>query len=327
MNTNSLGHIEALVQGARRIWIGCHLNPDGDAIGSTLGLTQGLRQLGKECVPACPDPVPSQFTFLVGASDVAAHKPAGEDLIIVLDCGSIDRLGSLYDADQFESVPVINIDHHTTNTRFGDVNLVQKRAATVEMVYELLVGLGAEINVDIATCLLTGLSTDTRSFRTSNTTVETLRVATALMEAGANLAAISHQIYDNMPFSTAALFGRALCNARLRGRIAWTEITQAMVREADAVQDGARGVVSFLASTREADVGVVFRENGQGTIDVELRSIPGVDVSQVALSLGGGGHPQAAGCKLPGEIGEVEEKVLSAVEDSLRKQASPGSSR
>jgi len=320
MKANSIDQIETLIRNAGSVWIGCHIFPDGDAIGSTLGLMWGLRQLGKECVPACQDPVPSQFSFLSGVSEFAARTPRDEDLIIVLDCGSLDRIGSLYDPTCFERVPVINIDHHITNTGFGDVNLVQKKSATVEIVYALLLRLGAKITKDIAICLLSGLSTDTRSFRTSNTTVDTLRVATALVEAGADLAEISHQIYDHMPFSTASLFGRALGIAKLRGRIAWTEITKAMMREMNAAQDGARGVVSFLASTREADVGIVFRENDHGKIDVEMRSVPGVDVSQVAFSFGGGGHPQAAGCSLPGEIKEIEERVLAAMEESLGKQ-------
>ncbi|MCG2766971.1 MAG: bifunctional oligoribonuclease/PAP phosphatase NrnA [Chloroflexota bacterium] len=320
MKANSIDQIEMLIRNAGSVWIGCHIFPDGDAIGSTLGLMWGLRQLGKKCVPACQDPVPSQFSFLSGVLEFTARAPGDEDLIIVLDCGSLDRIGSLYDPTRFERSPVINIDHHITNTSFGDVNLVQDKSATVEIVYAFLLRLGAEITKDIATCLLSGLSTDTRSFRTSNTTVDTLRVATALMEAGADLAEISHQIYDHMPFSTAGFFGRALGVAKLRGRIAWTEITKAMMREMNVAQAGARGVVSFLASTREADVGIVFRENGHGKIDVEMRSVPGVDVSQVALSFGGGGHPQAAGCSLPGEIKEIEERVLAAMEESLGKQ-------
>ena len=320
MKANSIDQIETLIRNAGSVWIGCHIFPDGDAIGSTLGLMWGLRQLGKRCVPACQDHVPPQFSFLSGASEFTARAPKDEDLIIVLDCGSLDRVGSLYDLTCFERVPVINIDHHITNTCFGDVNLVRKKSATTEIVYALLLGLGAEITKDIATCLLSGLSTDTRSFQTSNTTVDTLRVATVLMEAGADLAEISHQIYDHMPFSTAGLFGGALGAAQLRGRIAWTAITKAMMREMNVAQDGARGVVSFLASMREADVGIVFREKDHGTIDVEMRSVPGVDVSQVALSFGGGGHSQAAGCSLSGEIKEIEERVLAAMEASLGKQ-------
>ncbi len=324
MSTKRVEQIETLVRSAERVWIGCHISPDGDAIGSALGLMWGLRQLGKECTLACPDPIPSQFAFLPGASEFAARKPGDGNLIIVLDCGSLDRLGMLYDSLHFARVPVINIDHHITNTHFGDVNLVEGKAATAEMIHVLLLSLGAEITKDIATCLLSGLSTDTRSFRTSNVTVDTLRVATALMEAGADLADISHQIYDHMPFSTAGLFGRALGAAKLQGRIAWTGITRAMVKETNAAQDGAGGVVSFLASTREADVGIVFRESSDGDVRVEMRSVPGVDVAQVAFSLGGGGHSQASGCSLPGEIGKIEERVLAAVEDSLSRQVPGG---
>jgi len=323
MDTTTSDRIETLVRDSDRIWVTCHKAPDGDAIGSSLGLMWGLRQLGKECVPACSDPVPSAFGFLPGAHEISASKPTDEELIIVLDCGSIDRVGRLYDPDQFERVPVVNIDHHTTNTHFGDVNLVRETAATAEIVYSLLVGLGAQITEDIATCLLTGLSTDTRSFRTSNTTVDTLRIATALMETGASLAEIAHRVYDQMPFCAADLWGRALRRAKLRGRIAWTEITKKMIGEANAPLAVTRGIVSFLASMREADVAIVLRENDhEGIVDVEMRSVPGVDVAQVALSLGGGGHAQASGCTMVGDLGEIREQVLRAVEDSLNTQSS-----
>jgi phosphoesterase RecJ-like protein len=332
MDTKTIDRTEALIRDSDHIWIGCHKVPDGDAIGSTLGLMWGLRQLGKKCVPACSDPAPSAFEFLSGAEEFVARKPEDEDLIIVLDCGSIDRIGDIYDPVQFGRVPVVNIDHHATNTHFGDVNLVEITASTAQMVYALLVGLGTEITGDIATCLLSGLTTDTRSFRTSNTTVDTLRVATALMEAGANLAEISHRIYGQMPFSAANLWGQALGSARRRGRIAWTEITKAMMKQTDAPLSAARGLVSFLASTREADVAIVLTENDHEGIGVEMRSVPGVDVAEVALSLGGGGHAQASGCTLNGRIEEVRERVLAAVEDSLSRQDSipvpgPGAQR
>jgi phosphoesterase RecJ-like protein len=322
MDTKTIDRTEALIRDSDHIWIGCHKVPDGDAIGSTLGLMWGLRQLGKRCVPACSDPVPPPFAFLSGAEEFVARKPGDENLIIVLDCGSIDRIGDIYDPAQFGRVPVVNIDHHATNTHFGDVNLVQITAATAEMVYALLVRLGAEITSDIATCLLSGLMTDTRSFRTSNTTVDTLRVATALTEAGANLAELSYRIYSQMPFTAVGLWGQALESARTRGRIAWTEITKAMMEQTDAPLSAARGIVSFLASTREADVGIVFTEDDHEGIGVEMRSIPGVDIAEVALSLGGGGHAQASGCTLNGRMEEVRERVLAAVEASLSRQDS-----
>jgi phosphoesterase RecJ-like protein len=291
-------------------------------VGSVLGLVSGLRQLGKACLPVCADQIPENLSFLPGVSQFVSRRPADEDLIIVLDCGGIDRIGALYDPDDFSRVPVINIDHHATNTHFGDVNLVEHQSSTAELVYGLLLGLGAEITRDVATCLLTGLSTDTRSFRTSSTTLGTIRAATVMMEAGADLADISHRVYNNLPFSAVSLWGSALQGAKMQGSIVWTEITRDTAEELDALPDVARGVVGFLSSVLEADVSAVFRENGGGDIEVELRSVPGVDVAKVAVLLGGGGHAQASGCVLPGTMENARKRVLSALDDALGQRAS-----
>jgi phosphoesterase RecJ-like protein len=309
------------LQAAQTVYIACHIIPDGDAIGSLLGLGLGLRRLGKSCTMACADPVPAKFNFLTGWQDITAQPPKNEEVIVTIDSSDIERLGSLYDEHVFRSRPVINIDHHVTNTRFGTVNLVQLLPSTAEIVYALLRRLQAPLGKDIATALLVGLVTDTQCFRTSNVTAKQLRMAIALMKVGASLTDITELVFNREPISTICLWGQALAHVQRRGRVMWTEIDQHMMRKCGAAPNEGNGLVSFLASTMGVDVAIVFREKDDGRIEVSMRAGHGWDVSEVALKLGGGGHPRAAGCTIAGKMAKVRELVLGEIEAALQKQA------
>jgi phosphoesterase RecJ-like protein len=305
---------------AQSIYIACHVAPDGDAIGSLVALGVTLQHLGKTCTMACADPVPGKFDFLVGVNDVVSRPPTAEQVIVTVDVSDIERLGSLYVEAAFRSRPVINIDHHITNTRFGTVNLVHLLPSTAEIVYALLRHLKAPPDPDVAAALLTGLLTDTRCFRTGNVTTRQLRTAVALMGAGASLAELTELLYNREPASTICLWGQALASAQTQGQVIWTEIDLDMMRRCRASANDADGLVSFLASTMGVDAALVLREKDDGQIEVSMRSGPGWDISGVALQLGGGGHPRAAGCTLAGSMSAVRERLLSAVESALKEQ-------
>jgi phosphoesterase RecJ-like protein len=318
------------IRAAQRIYVLTHSEPDGDAVGSLLGLGWALRALGKDTVLACSDPVPPPFQFLPGSSLVTDKKAVNSDLVIALDASDLPRLGRLFDPARFGSAPVLVIDHHVTNGRFGRVNLIDPTAAsTAELILDLIDRLGVVVNVDIATCLLTGILTDTRSFRTSNTTTRSLQAAMRLMEVGAPLAEINRQVFDSKPLVALKVLGRALADLRVDGRIVWTEVTQAMLAECGASTGNGGGVVNVLSGTRDADVAVVFREQPDGKIEVGIRSVPGINIADVAVSFGGGGHPQAAGCILPGPLSEARLRVLTELKRSLNgsgQQIQPGMS-
>jgi phosphoesterase RecJ-like protein len=180
--------------------------------------------------------------------------------------------------------------------------------------------LDVPMNVDIAQCLLCGVVTDTRGFRTSNTTPRSLAIATRLMEAGADLNLVTEQALNRKPLAVLRLWGMALPRMQMRGRILWSTVTRQMREETGVNDNGDGGLVNVLVSANEADVAVVFTEREDNRVEVGMRAKPGFDVSQVALSLGGGGHPQAAGCVIKGSLEEVQELVLSALEESLRRQ-------
>nr|MBC7245088.1 bifunctional oligoribonuclease/PAP phosphatase NrnA [Chloroflexota bacterium] len=309
------------LQAAQSVYIACHIIPDGDAIGSLLGLGLGLRHLGKSCIMACADPVPAKFDFLPSWREITAQPPTNEEVIVTIDSSDIERLGSLYDERVFGSRPVINIDHHVTNTRFGTVNLVQLLPSTAEIVYGLLKQLKVPLDKDISTALLVGLITDTQCFRTSNVSAKQLRTAIALTQAGASLSEITELVFNREPISTICLWGQALAHVQRRGRILWTEIDQHMMRKCGASPNEGNGLVSFLASTMGVDVAIVFREKDDGRIEVSMRAGPGWDISDVAFRLGGGGHPRAAGCTIAGKMVKVRELILNEIETALQKQA------
>ncbi|MFQ6014325.1 MAG: bifunctional oligoribonuclease/PAP phosphatase NrnA [Anaerolineae bacterium] len=353
-----------LINEAGSIYLATHIIPDGDAIASTLGLYWALRKMGKGAVVACADPVPTVFTFLPGADSFLSRPPADEDLIIILDCNALDRVGSLYDEAAFQGKPVVNIDHHISNLSFGTVNWVKTDAAsTSEMLFDLIVRLMVRqacpepfdpsaklrtsyaqdrrsrrahhaahaegspkseahegLDPQIATCLLTGIVTDTLGFRTSSTTPRLMQVVSQLMTAGASLADITDQVFNQRSLSSIKLWGKAIDRLQADGRVVWTEITQEMIRQSQGkadIESREGSVVNLLATIREADVAIVFKEREDGQVEVSMRGRRGVDLSKPALRLGGGGHRQAAGCMLKCSLEEAKEKVLAEVMRSL----------
>ena len=315
---NNLNSIRHLIDEAESALLVSHISPDGDTIGSALGLAWALRQLGIAARVACADPVPRSLRFLPGSQDYGTRGLGTESLIFAIDCSDPERAGNLYSATAFASVPVVNIDHHVTNLLYGDVNLVDvDAAATAQLVLQVVQHLGIPLDATIATCLLTGLVTDTRSFRTSGTTPQVLRDALTLCEAGASLSEIMDQAYAHYPMALLRLWGLAFDRAELTDGILWVEISRDDMRAAAATPTMASGLVNFMSTIDDAIVALVLRELDDGQIDVSLRSRQGVNVAQVASALGGGGHPQAAGCQLEGDMCLVRERVLAALRQLL----------
>jgi phosphoesterase RecJ-like protein len=319
-----LESVETLVQAARQPLLIAHVAPDGDAVGSMLGLAWAFREKGRRPTLACADPVPESLRFLPGADEITAQAIGAEDAVIAIDCSDKQRLGTLYDESRLGHLPLVNIDHHVTNTRFGDAALVEPTAAsTAQIVYGLLQRLAWPVSPWTATCLLAGIVSDTRSFRTANTDVETVRTALALMEAGAPLAEVNQHLEHDLTIGVITLWGRVLSGAQIREGVIWTEVSQETQHACGVSSDDNAGLVSFIASAREAKVAVLLTEKADGSVEVGLRSVPGVDVSAVALAFGGGGHRQAAGCTVPGPISVAREAVLKRVALALKPGTQP----
>jgi phosphoesterase RecJ-like protein len=305
---------------ARRILLITHVAPDGDAIGSLLAMIWLLRSRGKEVTATSEDPVPAIYAWLPGSEEVAQQGSGSYDLVMGLDCSDLRRLGRVF-REELAALPLVNIDHHVTNTLFGTVNWVDPSCvATAQMVLVLANSLGWEVTLPVATCLLTGLVTDTRSFRTSNVDDAAMRAALQLIDAGAPLSDITHRVLDQRSLSSIRLWGQAIAGLHLQDGLLWTEVTRDMRQRWAPDENGDSGLANFLSGVREADAVVVFTERDDGTVDVGMRAVPGYDVSQVALELGGGGHPQASGCSMTGDLAHIQGRVLAAVRDNLGSQ-------
>jgi phosphoesterase RecJ-like protein len=312
----------AMIQAADRILFFLHVSPDGDSIGSTLGMVRALRQAGKEAIGVGVDSVPRIYQFLPGWDDlfVPWQQVQGEwDLACFLDCGDLDRIGA--------AVPLVktakrslNVDHHATNAGYGDFNYLDFSAAAVgELAYLLLREMSLPIDQETATCLYTSIVADTGGFAYDSTRPGTHRVAAELIERGARPYDVSSALFENESVGRLMILSRALATLQVDpdGQIAWIEVTRAMQEQAGSHDDEAEGLVNYARSVSGVEVGIMFKETPDGKVKVGLRSRRQIDVGRIAQALGGGGHARASGCTLHTSLTEAKEQVLAAVRESF----------
>jgi phosphoesterase RecJ-like protein len=291
--------IDALKE-AKSVAISCHVNPDGDALGSLLAASIGLRQLGIETFPSWgsePAEVPFGYKFLPGVDQVVQPGDVPRGIpFLALDCGAQDRLGVL--SEHVGAAPVsINVDHHPGNENFGTHNIVITTASsTAEIVTRVLQDLGVTIDGDIATNLYVGIVTDTGRFQYSNSTPDTLRLAADLLAIGVDAPAIAQEVYESSPFGFLKLVGRVLDRAVLLEdeRFVYSWITLADLDETGVAMDETDKLIDMVRSTRAADVALMFKQQRDGKWRGSLRS-KGPKVGWLARARGGGGHDLAAG--------------------------------
>jgi bifunctional oligoribonuclease and PAP phosphatase NrnA len=321
-----LTELAGYLRRARRVLAMCHIHPDGDAIGSLLALGWLLKALPEPpaVILACADPVPPVLQFLPGADEVITEPPAGPwDAIVSLDASDAARLGSIYRPALYPPAPIIVLDHHITNLRFGTLNYVDPTAAaTAQLVLRLADALGITVGAEVALCLMTGLVTDTLAFRTSNVDAAVLADASRLAGYGISIAELVERTLSDQPVAILRLWGLALSDLRLEDKVVWSVLTREMRATAGVTSEEDGKLVSQLINTAEARAAVLFNEQPDGEVEVDLRARPGYDIAQVALSLGGGGHPQAAGCTLTGTWMEVKERVLPLVSAAVADRLS-----
>lgn len=305
------GASEALGR-ADGILIVTHVEPDGDAIGSLLGLGNALRAQGQDVTCAVDGGVPPGLQFLPCADQVLSTLAGLQaDLLICVDASRPERAGQVGAQGMAHCRTVINLDHHVSNTGFGDIQLVMPEAASAsEVVFHWLRCLSLPLSPDVARPLLTGLVTDTLGFRTSNVRAGTLRTALELMEPGISLHDIVAQTFDCRPFAELRLWQQVLPSLTLdRGVVAaQIRVEDSRLAGLEAGEDG--DLPSLLRSTAEARVAVVFRELEDGNVSLSMRSKPPWDVARVAVALGGGGHAQAAGATIAGPLQAARDRVL-----------------
>jgi phosphoesterase RecJ-like protein len=313
-----LSQVVELIENKRRFAITAHLRPDGDSLGSSLGLYWLLRALDKDVEVIMRDAVPHTYQKLPGASDVRVTPAADQpyDGVFVIECSDMARPGLKNLENQF----VVNIDHHATTALFGNINWIDSTASACgEMIYNLAKALGVRVTKEIAECCYTALITDTGSFHYSNTTERTFKVASELLRTGVKPAKTAEAVFASYPWSRIQLMGAVLSTAKRdeSGRVAIMRHTLDMQRTAQASDEDADGFVNYPLTVGEVEAVALLKECEAGVYRTSLRSKGEVNVAKVAEKFGGGGHRNAAGCTLRGNWEDVEDQITSLLHDAV----------
>lgn len=317
-NDHTLAAARNLLASARHVCVMSHHNPDGDALGSMLGLTLALQAAGITATAALADDIASRFDTLPGRAAISASVPPSADVLVAVDAADFARLGKL--GAGILQVH-LNIDHHLSNTRYGNINLIDtSSAATAQYLAELLPGLKLELTTDVATCLLAGIVTDTLGFRTANTTPATLSISQQLIAAGAPLADIYDRTLHRRSLAALRLWGDSIQQIEQRDGLVHTSVTLASKATHGYGGTGDGDVVTLLTALENIDVAVVFVEHKGREVKVSWRANTGFNVASMAATFGGGGHAAASGANLlDTTLADARTLVLARTSAALRE--------
>jgi phosphoesterase RecJ-like protein len=309
--------IKERILAAKSILITSHIRPDGDAIGSSLGLALALLDVGKQVQVVLSDGLPASFEHLPGGHLVQTRAEGIFDLIICVDCSDLKRVGKALDG--YHS-PDIVIDHHSTNAAFGTLNLIEPEAvATASVLMRLMRAWGLTITKSIADNLMTGLVTDTLGFRTANTTPESLHQAADLLEVGADMSTLYFLSLVRRTFPAAKYWGKGLSGLQRSDGIVWTSLTVADRNTSGYGGNDDADLINIISSIEDVDIAIIFVEQDETSTKVSWRGLkPGMDVARIACLFGGGGHKAAAGADISGNLDEVRARVLKASREALQ---------
>lgn len=316
---DSLAAAARSVAGADSIALACHINPDGDALGSMLGLLHVLRASGANVIASFPSPfgVGPHYRELPGL-DLLSHPdefPMEPDVMVTFDCGSLGRLGEL-ETSAKAARELIVLDHHVSNTRYGTINVIDPAAAASGVIVRRLVSeLGLPLTNDAAVALYAALVCDTGRFQYDTTTSAVFELARELLTFDIPVARLSRQLFEEHRFAYLKLLGEALAGAELdvERRFVWTAVTQDMLQRHDVTLEEVEGLIDILRRSIEAEVTCVLKEEADGSVRVSLRSLGDIDVRAIASDNGGGGHRFAAGFESTLDIATVVENIRGAL--------------
>jgi phosphoesterase RecJ-like protein len=316
MIVDNIGAIKERLERSSKIILASHIRPDGDAIGSLLGLGLALINSGKSVKMILVDGVPASFRHLEG-SELIVKEPGGEyDTFITVDCADLKRVGKA-----FENIglPDINIDHHKTNENFGKLNLIEpEEVATSAILANHLPAWGLQITRPVADALLTGIVTDTLGFRTSNTNPSALRLCAMLMETGSNMPDLYMRSLVHKSFPAARYWGAGLSSLEQENGIVWGTLTLDDRKRAGYGGNDDADLINLISAINGNKVGMIFVEQGDNHVKISWRALEeGIDVSPIAKRFGGGGHAAAAGADVPGDLTDVQPLVLKTTKEVL----------
>ncbi len=319
------------IKSHRSFLISTHTNMEGDALGSKLGLYFLLRKIGKRAVMVSEESIPYGYEFLPCLGEIRHFKDNLKslrfDCFVTVDCSDLKRTGEVYTLNSGNK-PILNIDHHISNSNFGAVNWVMPEASSAsEMIFHLYKKMGVALDKDSALALYTGILTDTGSFRFSNTSSFTHVIAGELLSYGIDVAEVYRNIYSNIPYSDLRLLSRILPDMKtmLSGKVVWFEVGKQILKKQNGIYfDLSENILSFARMLKGLEVAVLFRENfAEGPeIRVNFRSQGKIDVNRVANFFGGGGHKSASGCTIKGlTLAQARKKVLNKIKIEFKNQA------
>lgn len=293
----------------------CHMRPDGDAIGSAMGLKRLLSACGVRCSVACESRIPDKFTFLPGTEEFSAPVDTEAEAFISVDSSDENRLGKYGELFAKAKKIKFNIDHHVSNTRFGDHNYVDDVAASCEIVTRLSEYLGGVGDALTANFLMMGLSSDTGNFAHKNVTADTFRAAAYLAERGADVNLVQYNMFKRQSRERAKLFGETMSKIRYfeDGKIAMIAVTEEDLRRTGATSDMTEGFIDFPLGVAGVEVAACLLETGHRRFKISLRSNGKANVNEIAAVYGGGGHVLASGCMIGGDMEEAVDKLRYSI--------------
>ena len=297
----------------------CHMRPDGDTLGSAMGLKGLLEKCGIESEIVCESPVPSKFMFISGMDKILSAPSLDGEAYIAVDVSEEMRLGALSGLFSKAKKIKFNIDHHVSNTRFGDYYYVNECAANCENIAALADALGVEIDEHTANCILLGISSDSGNFAHKNVTENTFLTAAKLTKCGAEIYPIQYNMFKKQSRPRALLFGRTMSNIRYfyDNRIALISVEKKTLEECGATSDVTEGFIDFPLSVDGVEVAACLLETKPHVFKISLRSKGTADVNKIASVYGGGGHILASGCMISGELEEVVDKLVYTVKQHI----------
>ncbi|MEW6554928.1 MAG: bifunctional oligoribonuclease/PAP phosphatase NrnA [Actinomycetota bacterium] len=318
---NGIAHIASLLRDAETVGVASHVNPDGDSVGSLLALSMVLERTGKRVRACVPEPAkyPPQYGFLPGRELLMdpGELEEGLELFVALDCSNPERLGPLrVKAESAQTL--INIDHHEDNKLYGTVNLVDAAASsTSELVFAVIREAGWPLDPEVATCLYTGVVTDTGRFQHRNTSPRTFSLAGELAAAGGDIFRVVKEVYDNQSLAYTRLLGRALQRLEVVGDLGlgYSFITQQDLDETGASLPETEDLIDHLRTVRGIQVVALLKELEDGKVRVSLRSRDGIEVGPIARAMGGGGHAMAAGYTSDADIVNSIEVLIGELRE------------
>jgi phosphoesterase RecJ-like protein len=324
----SIAALLALLRAQQTFVVTSHARPDGDAIGSALGLMHLLEAMGKQVTVAFADPIPAPFQCLAGVERIVNALPrSAPDAVILLECDRLERSGfQCPDFKALNAAMTINIDHHLSGRAFADFNWIDPEACAVGlMIYDVAIASAVSISPQMAGCLYAAVLTDTGSFTFASTNAATFACAEHLLECGADANAIAQSIYFSNPPGKVRLLGIALSNMQIEGAVCWSTITLEQMHRAGATVEDCEGVVNYLIGIAGVQAAVLLRQTtALQEFRLSLRSKGEMDVAAIANHFGGGGHRNASGCTLEGSQAEVTARVLAQLQSACGEQTVAG---